>query len=509
MDDQREVIAFLSAGESHGLPGAAVEQITTHGSIVFIVGDRAFKLKRAVRFSYLDYSTLALRERFCRAELEVNRRTAPEIYLGLRTVTREADGRVAFDGAGATLDWVLEMRRFDEADLFSRMAEAGRLTPALMRRLADIIAAFHESAEVTPGHGGSDGIAGTIGINDENLRLAAPPLDRAQIGQLRAESMARLAEVGDLIDARRKAGRVRRCHGDLHLRNICLFAGRPTLFDAIEFNDDFACIDVLYDLAFLLMDLIARGMAEHATLVLNRYLDLSGDSGGLKALPLFLSLRAAVRSHVLGALLRSGPSEKAEENRAAAASYLALALRLLQRAPQRLVAVGGLSGTGKSMLAQALAARLAPPPGARLLRSDVLRKHLAGVAPEMRLPRESYTLEAARRVYAALGEEAAAVLAAGCSAVVDATFLRLDEREAIAAVAREAGIPFTGLWLAAPAEVLAARIAARRDDASDADRAVLERQLAMDTGPVAWARIDAARRPEEMLAEAVAVLPGP
>jgi uncharacterized protein len=509
MDDQREVIAFLSAGESHGLPGAEIEQIVTHCSIVFILGERAFKLKRAVRFSYLDYSTLALRERFCRAELAVNRRTAPALYLGLRRITREADGHLVFDGAGATLDWVIEMRRFREADLFSRMAEAGRLTPALMRSLADIIAEFHERAEPAPEHGGPASLAATIAGNDENLRLASPPLDRAAIDRLRALSTARLAEVEALLEARRGAGKVRRCHGDLHLRNICLFEARPTLFDAIEFNDDFACIDVLYDLAFLLMDLIARGLGEDANLVLNRYLDRSGDAGGLPALPLFLSLRAAVRSHVLGALLRTGKPETAAATRSEAESYLALALRLLERAPPRLIAVGGLSGTGKSLLAQALASRLPPPPGARLLRSDVLRKRLAGVAPETRLPRESYSLAAARRVYAALQDEAAATLAAGLSAIVDATFLREDEREAVADLARRAGVPFIGLWLEAPAAVLAARVAARHDDASDADRAVLERQLAMELGAISWRRIDAGRGPGETLALALSATAAP
>ena len=502
MDEQQEVIAFLSEGASHGLPGAAVERIVTHCSMVFVVGERVFKLKRAVRFSYLDYSTLALRERFCRAELELNRRTAPEIYLGLRRITREAGGGLAFDGSGATLDWVVEMRRFAEDDLFDRMAEAGRLTPALMRSLADIIAAFHERAEQTPAYGGGAGLAATIAINDDNLRLASPPLDGAAIGELAARSRARLGEVGGLLDARRGAGRVRRCHGDLHLRNICLFDGRPTLFDCIEFNDDFACIDVLYDLAFLLMDLIARGFGEHANLVLNRYLDRSGDGGGLPALPLFLAARAAVRAHVTGALIRSGPPEKKGEAEAAAAAYLALAVRLLERPPPRLIALGGLSGTGKSTVAQALAARLPPAPGARLLRSDVLRKRLAGVAPESPLPRESYSLASAERVYAAMYDEAVAALAAGLSAVVDATFLRPAERTAIAAHAERAGVAFLGLWLEAPAEVLVRRIAARRDDASDADRAVLDWQLGLDVGPIAWQRIDAAGTAAETIARA-------
>ncbi|MGO8919659.1 MAG: AAA family ATPase [Stellaceae bacterium] len=499
MDDQRDVVAFLSQGASYGLPAVAVEQIVTHCSMVFLIGERVYKLKRAVRFSYLDYSTLALRERFCRAELALNRRTAPEIYLGLRAVTRVAGGGLAFDGAGAPVDWVLEMRRFREADLFDRMAEARRLTPALMRALADIIAAFHESAEPTPEHGGRAGLAATIAINHDNLRLASPPLDGAAIDRLQVASSAHLAAVGDLLEARRGAGKVRRCHGDLHLRNICLFEQKPTLFDCIEFNDDFACIDVLYDLAFLLMDLVARGFADHANLVLNRYLDRSGDSGGLAALPLFLSARAAVRAHVLGALVRSGKPATVGEAATSSASYLALALSLLQRPPPRLIAIGGLSGSGKSVVAQALAARLPPAPGARLVRSDVLRKRLADVAPETRLPRASYSLAAAARVYAAMHDEAAAALAAGYCAVVDATFLRQGEREAIAALAQRAGVPFTGLWLAAPPEVLAARIAARRDDASDADRAVLEGQLGIDTGAIAWRRIDAARGPAETI----------
>lgn len=505
MDEQGETVAFLSLGASYGLPAATVEQIVTHCSRVFLVGERAYKLKRAVRFSYLDYSTLALRERFCRAELAVNRRTAPDIYLRLRRVTRNAEGGLALDGEGATVDWLLEMRRFREEDLFDRMAAAQRLTPALMRDLADAIAAFHRDAEIAPKHGGGTALARTLAINHDNLVLASPPLDRDAIDRLRAASAAHLAAVRALLDARRQAGKVRRCHGDLHLRNICLYEGRPTLFDGIEFSDDFACIDVLYDLAFLLMDLTQRGLDEHANLVFNRYLDRSGEGDGLPALPLFLSARAAVRAHVLGALVRTGTPQQAAEAAASAQAYLALALTLLEPHRPRLVALGGLSGTGKSTVAQALAVAFPPAPGARLLRSDVLRKRLAGVAPETALPRESYSLAAAQRVYAALGEEAAATLAAGYSAVVDATFLRQEERRAIEALAQAAGVAFTGLWLDAPREVLARRIAARRGDASDADLAVLDWQLGLDPGAVFWRRVDAAGGLAETVAAARAL----
>jgi len=500
--EQSEVIDFLSDARSYGAAGA-VEQITTHCSIVFLVGERAYKLKRAVRFSYLDYSTVALREKFCRAELALNRRTAPELYLAVRAVTRRTDCGLAFDGEGPVVDWVLEMRRFDQATLFDRLAEAHRLTPALMRDLADRIAAFHRGAAIVGDRGGRAQIATTIATNDDNLRLAAPPFDRGMIDQLRALSTARLDALGNLLDDRRDRGLVRRCHGDLHLRNICLFEGRPTLFDGIEFNDDFAAIDVLYDLAFLLMDLLHRRLEDRASLVFNRYLDRSGDVAGLPAMPLFLSARAAVRAHVLGTLLRSDANAaNYGETAEAARSYLALALALLQPHAPRLIAVGGLSGSGKSTVAQALAPGLRPAPGARVIRSDTLRKRLLGVDPETRLPRESYNLAASERVYAALLAEAKTALGAGYCVVADATFLRDEERQAIAAVARAGGAPITGLWLEAPSEALAQRLAARRGDASDADRAVLEKQLGIATGAIEWERVDASKDAAETIAAA-------
>jgi uncharacterized protein len=502
MDDQSETVAFLADGASYGLPGAPVEQVVTHCSHLFLVGDRAYKLKRAVQFTYLDYSTPMLRERFCRAELTLNRRTAPNLYVGVHRVTRRATGGLALDGQGEAVDFLLEMRRFREEDLFDRMAEGQRLTPALMRELADEIALFHRDAEITPGFGGAAALERTLAINHDNLVLAAPPLDLATIDRLRRTSTAQLADIAALLDARQRAGKVRRCHGDLHLRNICLHEGKPTLFDCIEFSDDFACIDVLYDLAFLLMDLTQRGLDAHASLVFNRYLDRSGESDGLLALPLFLSTRAAVRAHVAGTLVRAGPPPQAAEAAASARAYLALALKLLEPYPPCLVAVGGLSGSGKSTVAQALAVAFPPAPGARLLRSDVMRKRLAGVAPETALPRESYSQGSAQRVYAALYEEAAATLGVGYSVVVDATFLRQEERQAIAAVANEAGVPFIGLWLEAPREVLARRIAGRYGDASDADLTVLNWQLGRDPGTVVWQRVDAAGSLAETIAAA-------
>jgi hypothetical protein len=384
------------------------------------------------------------------------------------------------DGEGEPVEWAVEMRRFDQETLLDRLAEQNRLTPALMRRLADEIAAFHAEAAPLPERGGSAAIAAVIADSDRNLRLATNVLAPADIDALLSASRAALDRHAPLLDRRRAEGRVRHCHGDLHLRNICLFEGEPTLFDGIEFSEALACIDVLYDLAFLLMDLRHRGLGGLGNLVLNRYLDRTGDTGGIAAMPLFMSMRAAIRAHVSTA---AGRNELAR-------SYLSLALELLQSRPRVLVAIGGLSGTGKSTLAQELAAELGPEPGARIARTDVLRKRMMGVAPETRLPPEAYSHAVSERVYAAFRDEATAALAGGHAAIADATFVDPVERSAIEAVAARAGVPFLGLWLEAPADVLRARVGGRRDDASDAGLAVLERQLTYDLGPISWRRID-------------------
>lgn len=480
--DQSEAIAFLSRGAAE-----APQRIDTHSSIVFLARDRVFKIKRAVKFSFLDYSTVAARERFCRAEFDLNRRTAPRLYRCVHALTRASSGGLEWDGNGALVEPVLEMTRFDDDALFDRLAEQGRLTPALVVKLGDAIAAFHRDAEVAADFGGRKGIEDVIADNHANLLAGCPPLARDEVDALHAASTAALTRHGDALEERRRAGKVRRCHGDLHLRNICLFEGEPTLFDCIEFSDDIACIDTLFDFAFLLMDLEHRGLRALGNLVFNRYFYRSDETSGLGALPLLMSVRAAIRAKVAMAAL------KVQEDAASEAEvYLDLALALLQPTAPRLIAVGGLSGSGKSTVAAGISGDLRPAPGARHIRSDVLRKTLMGVAPETRLPPSAYTHAVSERVYRVLREQAAASLAAGYSAVVDATFMDPAEREALPAVAAKAGAPFSGLWLSAPADVLMERVARRRGDASDADSLVLAQQLRADLGTIGWSTIDVA-----------------
>jgi uncharacterized protein len=503
-EDQREVIAFLRDPASYGAGVDRVDIIETHISLVFLAGERAYKLKRAVELPYVDFSTVESRRRACMAELALNRRTAPQLYLEVARLARVAEGGIAFSTVGEALDWVVVMRRFDQASLFEALAEKDALDAPLMDALADHIAAFHAAAEPQPEYGGAEALREVARTNHRCLAAAerAGFTPRA-VDRIRDKWLAAVEAAADLCEIRRRAGKVRRVHGDLHLRNICLLDGKPTLFDCIEFSDAFASIDVLYDLAFLLMDLEHRGLRGFANRVLNRYLDRTGEDDGLAALPLFLSLRAGIRAHVAGtALVHMRDPAAAEAMAREARCYLSHAEHALDPASPRLVAIGGLSGSGKSTLAAALAPALAPLSGARLLRSDVTRKLLFGVAPEAPLDAGAYTPEASRRVYEALRRKASVALAAGYTAIVDAVSLHPRERALLAAVARRAGVPFAGLWLAAPGATMARRIESRRRDPSDATAAVLARQLAADTGEIDWIHIDAGGGSAQTLAAA-------
>ncbi|MDR3517873.1 MAG: AAA family ATPase [Azospirillaceae bacterium] len=506
-DQQADVIAFLADPAAHDGDGP-VEIIETHASLLFLAGPRVVKLKRAVRRPYLDYSTRELRHNACLAEFRLNRRISPELYRGVRAVWRRADGTITYDhedaGTGVVLDWVVVMNRFDEQTRFDRLARRGDLTPALLIELAGRIVDMHRHARPTRRYGGAGGIEQVVALNE--TAMAAAGIDPARAGAVTRTCQGALDRLSGLLERRRRGGRVRRCHGDLHLANLCLVEGRPTPFDCLEFDPALGCIDVLYDLAFLLMDLGHYGLSAAANLVFNRYLDLSdegvGDSAGLPALPLFVGLRAVIRGHIAAAQAATAGATVSGD----VAHYLDAAQAALAPVRRGVVAIGGLSGSGKSTLARALAPRCDGLLGARVLRTDVIRKRAAGLVPEQHLPASAYDQASQGRVYGGLIEQTVAALAAGFPVIADAVFLQPSERGAIAATAAAAGVPFLGLWLDIAGDQARQRIGDRVSDASDATPAVFDFQQRIDPGVIEWHRVDAGGGQNQTAAAATALL---
>jgi aminoglycoside phosphotransferase family enzyme/predicted kinase len=508
VDNQADTIAYLAAPGNLDACGV-IERRDTHASVVFLTPQHAYKLKRAVRFDYLDYSTVELRRRACETELAVNRRTAPGLYLGVVPVTRQADGTLAIDGSGQPVDWLVMMRRFDDRQLLDALAARGALPLSSMAPVAEAIRALHEAAEFVPGQGGSAGMSWVVDGNEREFAALTDVLDRSRTLELTRRCRAALRTHETRLETRRLGGWVRRCHGDLHLGNVVWLDGRPVLFDAIEFSDAVACVDVWYDVAFMLMDLVHRRLDAHAHAVFQRYVEAEPALDGLSLLPLFLACRAAIRAKTSAEAVRLVAGD-ATLQRHRAREYLDVALTLSAEPCPALLAVGGWSGSGKSTVAGLLAPMLGTAPGAVIVSSDVTRKRLAGVPAECRLPASAYSAEANRRVYAAMRQRAADVLATGRTAVIDAVHARSEDRDATTAVASQAGVPFAGVWLDATLEDQAARIRARTGGPSDATAAVLETQRSEPLGTMAWRRIDTSGSPSEASTrarEAAALLP--
>jgi aminoglycoside phosphotransferase family enzyme/predicted kinase len=470
--EQLAVASFL-----RGLAGA--DPVETHISLVYLGPHTAWKLKKAVRLSFLDFTAPARRRHFAERELALNGPHAPGLYRDVVAVIRRADGTIGFGDAadGEVLDWVLRMARVPAADFIDRIALRGGLTPALLDGLADAVADYHAALPPLP-----DARSDMAGVAASNARAAreAGLLPDQVAAWLRAITAMLSARAGWMHD-RRASGFVRRAHGDLHLGNLCRWQGRVVPFDALEFDEALATIDLGYDLAFLLMDLDVRASRTAANRVLGRYVGRTGDGGLLGGMPAFLSSRAMIRAHV----------ERRVGHIAEADAYLARALAYLRQPPAVIVAIGGLPGTGKTTLARALAPSLGTAPGALVLRSDEIRKRLCGVTPEQRLPPSGYMPEVSARVFRELATMAQTVAGAGHAVIADATFLSLEHRALIRQAAAGAGVPFVGFWLQAPLAALERRVTERTGDASDATVAVLRAAAPNDPGPGDWAAIDA------------------
>lgn len=485
--------ALIQALQNPACYNHAVTQLTmmeTHISWVILTGEYAYKIKKGVDFGFLDYSSLEKRHSQCEAELRLNRRTSPQLYLDVVPIGGSASAPQLFQQPA--IEYAVKMRQFPQTALLSRLLSEGKLTEDNILGLADQIATFHSQVDVAAddsSYGTPDRVFYPVNENFEQIRaLINDDHVQQRLDVLEQHNRRFFEQHREHFKQRKQNGFIRDCHGDLHLNNILLLEGEPMLFDCIEFNPNLRIIDVINEMAFLVMDLELNQRADLANLLLNRYLERNGDYEGLRLMPFYLGYRAMVRAKV--ALLGLDPKQQDDEQQRAIMdtflSYLALAEKYAQPAKPQLLITHGLSGSGKTTVSE----QLLNEPGVIRLRSDVERKRLFGLdskdnsqsAPGKGL----YTREASRRTYDYLLQLGEAALSGGYTVIVDATFLQQEERLRFRQLAERLHIPFTLLHFQADTDTLQQRVQQRLQqgtDASEADTMVLQQQLEYYTRP--------------------------
>ncbi len=479
--DLQALLTGLSdpAAYSHSVKLVEVRQ--THISVVFLADDLVYKIKKPVKFPFLDFSSLEKRHRICEREVELNRRLAPDVYLGVVPIVLQ-NGRLVVDGTGEPVEWAVKMRRLPDTATLEQRLSRDEVSAAQIRSLAVRLAEFHKGAPFNPGMVQYAQFAAVARNIRDNLEVARQPgagaLDQALMARLTDLTDERLATVKDLIEERANHGIPRDVHGDLHLDHVYLFpelapAADLAIIDCIEFNDAFRFTDPVADLAFLVMDLKFHNRRDLASELVTAYFESIQDDEGMQLLPLYSSYRAAVRAKVETLELKEpeiGPEERSQAAVRARAHWM-LALSELERPAQRagLVLVGGLPGTGKSTLAH----RLAEVANCTVIRSDVVRKELAGLDPETSsatgFQQGIYSSEWTDSTYDECLQRAETLLRQGRRCIVDATFSRTDDRRRFIEAAERLAIPVVCLLCEANPDVIHRRINDRRGDASDAD----------------------------------------
>jgi len=522
--DQDDVDAFLKRSSSYttlytllGVSGSRTddelpEPIVTHCAKIYLTPKLAIKIKLPVNYSYLQMTRLADRKKYLLRELQLNKPFLSDIYLDVCAIVVSADGKLAFKQKvhqkDEVVEWALVMSRFDESDVLDNLAKSHKLSANIAKQLGQSVAGYHGTLEPLPVTDADKRIAEVVSELNEEFRKLSGLLLQTELDEFREKGKTALKRHQKFLVQRGNKGFVKRCHGDLHLRNILLHKGKPVPFDALEFNERFATTDVLYDLAFLLMDLDHRGLQAEANTVLNEYL-LRSDADnvrGLGVLLLFMFCRAGIKAmtSAQAALL---DDERVEQKSDEASTYLHTALTYLAPRKPFVIAVGGFSGSGKSTIASKLPTLLCPSPGALLLRSDTERKVEFGVTEITRLSEDHYaTPENSNRIYKQLLKKVEFAASATYPIIVDAAFIIKDQQIAIEQIARNAGIPFQGFWLEASPDILRERINARVGDASDATAAVLEKQYRKFSGHNQWSSVDTSGTVDENLEQLVARL---
>jgi len=511
--DFKEVVSFLGTTCAFDDEMEALEVMSTHSSLVFLGKCYVYKIKRPVKYAYMDFTSRKKRKANCEREYELNKSISPELYLDVVAITREKDGTLAINGDGRPIEWAVKMKRFPQKAILYNMACDQKLSDQLALQLGENIAHYHRELERIPDHNSVLQIKKVLEQVEQFFTTSEHEIEEPLFTKCMDQLNTLFLNVKNDLEERAKAGSIRRCHGDLHLKNIVLVNGVPTLFDALEFDERLATIDVIYDLSFLLMDLLFLGLKPQSNILLNRYLQKSWSlvgKKGLRILPFCLGLRAVIRAMVACQMAQTDPATK-QEKQAEAKLYLKLTSAVLKKTTPVLIAIGGLSGTGKSTFAKTLSPQLADPVGAVLLRSDLERKQMLGVSEFERLGSDHYTNEMSAKVYEQLFEKASQILSAGQSVVIDAVFLDPEMHRTVIGIAEEQNVPFCGLYLDAPLPVLLKRVAARQNDASDADTHVVKNQYAKQQQVMAfkdngWASLDASGSKLQTLNRGIATL---
>ncbi|MFW6358079.1 MAG: AAA family ATPase [Chroococcales cyanobacterium] len=456
-----------------------IELMQTHVSYVLLTGDYVYKVKKPVNFGFLDYSTLDKRLHFCQEEIRMNREAAPEIYLEVVPITQEGD-KVVLGGEGNPIEYALKMRQFPQEALLSERYKAGNLTETQMEELGRIVADFHAKTATNDYIRSFGDVAKVREAFDENYqqteKYIGGPQTQEQFNETKQFTDTFFEQREALFRQRQEQNKIRECHGDLHLRNMCLWQDKIVLFDRIEFNEPFRFVDVIYDVAFVVMDLDARGSKAFGNAFLNTYMEQTGDWEGLQLLPLYLSRQAYVRAKVTSFLLDDPnvPETAKQEAFNTAADYYRLAWEYTQINEGKLILMSGLSGSGKTTVAQKLARKI----NAIHLRSDAVRKHLAGIPLDEKGGNELYTPEMNEKTYNRLLELGEMLAKEGFPVILDAKYDRVALRENAIAAAKDNNLPLQILHCTAPLEVLSDRLSGRSGDISDATADLLEKQNA-------------------------------
>lgn len=511
LDNQAEIVEALLNPRIYPASWHVKEVQTrqSHIAILFLAGAYAFKLKRAVLTPEIDFSTPQKRRIACVHEMRRSTIYAPHLVIGVKSVRKLPNGRISIGGkAGVEIDTLLVMRRLKDEDMLSSQVPSSAFDRFEVMDLAEQLADLHCKAKLFRTKWDFDDIQKVIVENESILSCFCPDIfNREKLRILTQQSLASLTQNTRLIALRQKSGRVRKCHGDLLLSNIAREGDKYLFFSPIEYNDALDCIDTLYDLSYLLMDMEVRGVRRLSNILFNHYLAYTNDMTGYPLLPLYQSMRAATRAGVCARKSALLAGEDKETTILDARKYFDLACHFLIGNKPVLIACGGLSGSGKSRIAREIGGKLNPAPGAVILRDDIVKKQMRGCALDQHLDDAPDSPAYEQVVYDLLRQQARTALSIGSCVIVDALFYNQAERKAIENLAYEMNVPFIGIWVDAPIEVRTERVMTRKRNPSDVhNRSELERQLHLETGPITWEQINSDRPREETITVALDIL---